>query len=126
METPNINVQFNPMNNTVFVGNDAKMKIDTHVVQPSILYNLDMTHKDFTEYHNCIIDNKELIKKIENGEKDDKTKLIKNELTNINNYFEKEIDDKFNIYLFNEWKTNDRYSEIRFLQKYSQNFFNYV
>ena len=95
------------------------MKIDTHVVQPSILYNLDMTHIDFTEYHNCFIDNKELIKKYEDGEEDDKTKLIKNELININNYFEKEIDeqDKFNIYLFNEWKDNDRYSEIRYLMK---------
>ena len=32
MNDPNINLQFDPMKNTVFVGNDAEMKLDTHVV----------------------------------------------------------------------------------------------
>ena len=37
-----------------------------------------MTHKDFIEYHNCIIDNKELISKYEE-QNDANNKLIKNE-----------------------------------------------
>ena len=87
MDKPNINLQFDPMKNTVFVGNDAEMKLDTHVVQPSILYNLDMTHNDFIEYHNCIIDNKESISNIQNS--NDANNKIKNEFEYFDNIFKR-------------------------------------
>ena len=64
-----------------------------------------MTHNDFIEYHNCIIDNKESISNIQNS--NDANNKIKNEFEYFDNIFKKKKIHSIFIYsMYGKMMTN--------------------
>ena len=54
---------YDPENNTFASGTRKDFKSKTHVIEPSILYFLNMTKEEFVEYESCIKKAKEIIDK---------------------------------------------------------------
>lgn len=96
---------YDPENNTFASGTRKDFKSKTHVIEPSILYFLNMTKPEFIEYENCI---KKSHEKITKKEEEVSSINLSEETPFSENKFWKNEFDKINysvkdIYLFEEW-----------------------
>mgnify|MGYP001434520761 CR=1 FL=1 len=118
---------YDPENNTFAAGTRKDFKSKTHVIEPSILYYLNMTKPEFIEYEQCI---KKSLEKITKKEEEvsginmseevpfSENKFWKNEFEKITNAVK-------NVYLFDEWG-GDNKSNYEPLNIASHSCLNYI